>query len=131
VAAYYAVLFAWTFAGARVRQAAAAVGPGLSLAVAGLLTVVVWQAALAAPDGRLHLSVLDINDGIYSGHALLVQSPTGRYVLIDGGPSSRKLSDSLGRRLPFSHRRLDYLVVANPREAEVRSLPAVIERFPP
>jgi competence protein ComEC len=93
--------------------------------------VVVWQAALAAPDGRLHLTVLDTNDGIYSGTALLIQSPTGRFVLIDGGPSSRKLSDGLGRRLPFGHRRLDYLVVAHPREAEIRALPVVIERFPP
>jgi beta-lactamase superfamily II metal-dependent hydrolase len=37
----------------------------------------------------------------------------------------------VGRRLPFSHRRLDYLVVANPRKEEIGALPAVIERFPP
>jgi competence protein ComEC len=128
---YYAVLFGWTFAGARARQAAAASGPGMGLAAAGLLAVLVWQSALAAPDGRLHLTVLDTNDGSSSGTALLVQSPTGRYVLVDGGSSSRKLSDALGRRLPFGHRQLDYLVVANARQEEVRALPAVIERFPP
>jgi competence protein ComEC len=131
VAGYYAVLFAWTFAGARARQAVTAIGPGLSLAAAGLLTVLVWRAALAAPDGRLHLVVLDASDGSISGDALLVQSPTGRYLLINGGPSSRKLSDALGRRLPFAHRRLDYLVVAHPRQEEIRALPTVTERFPP
>jgi competence protein ComEC len=131
VAVYYFVLFAWTFAGAQARQAVTAIGPGLSLAAAGLLTVVVWQAALAAPDGRLHLTVLDTNDGTFSGTALLIQSPTGRYLLINGGPSSRRLSESLGRRLPFSQRRLDYLVVAHPREEDIRALPVVIERFPP
>lgn len=130
VTGYYAILFAWTFAGARARQAVSAIGPGLSLVATGLLTMVVWQAALASPDGRLHLTVLDTNDGIYSGTALLIQSPTGRYVLINGGPSSRKLSDGLGRRLPFGHRRLDYLVVAQPRQEEIRALPEVIERFP-
>jgi hypothetical protein len=66
-------VFGWTFAGARARQSVAAIGPGMSLAAAGLLTIVVWQAALAAPDGRLHLSVLDTNDGIYSGTALLLR----------------------------------------------------------
>jgi len=93
--------------------------------------VLVWRAALAAPDGRLHLTVLEASDGSLSGDALLVQSPTGRYLLVNGGPSIRRLSDALGRRLPFSQRRLDYLVVAGARQEEIRALPRAIERFPP
>jgi competence protein ComEC len=37
----------------------------------------------------------------------------------------------LGRRLPLGHRQLDYLVVAHPREEEIRALPTVIEGYPP
>jgi beta-lactamase superfamily II metal-dependent hydrolase len=41
------------------------------------------------------------------------------------------LSDSLGRRLPFGERELDYLVVAGTREEQLGALPRVVERFPP
>jgi hypothetical protein len=68
---------------------------------------VVWQAALAAPDGRLHLTLLDVG----GGDALLVQTPAGRTILIDGGSSLSLLSDCLGRRPPLAHRQLDWLVV--------------------
>jgi competence protein ComEC len=92
-----------------------------------LLTVLVWRAAATAPDGRLHLTVLEVG----SGNGLLVQTPEGRYLLIDGGPSPSALSQGLGRRLPFYHHRIDYLVIAAPVEEQVGSLPEVIERDPP
>jgi competence protein ComEC len=89
--------------------------------------VLVWQAALAAPDGRLRLTLLDVG----SGDALLVQTPSGRSLLIDGGPSGRALGDGLGRRLPLFSRRLDWLVVAAAGEEQLGGLPLGLERFPP
>jgi len=67
---------------------------------------------------------------IGNGDALLVQTPTGRYLLIDGGASVNRLSDGLGRRLPLASRRLDYLVVAATGDEQVAALPRVLERFP-
>ena len=66
-----------------------------------------------------------------SGEAVLIQSPTGRFVLINGGPSPLRLSDSLGRRLPFFHRQLDYLIVSGPGEGKLDGLPRVVEQYPP
>jgi hypothetical protein len=59
-----------------------------------------------------------------SGDALKIQTPTGRYVLVDGGPSTRALSDPLGRRL-------DWLVVAGTSSEQVAALPGILPRFTP
>jgi Competence protein len=98
---YYALLFAWTFARPSLRSRfsslkADCIRPGVALLGLGLVVVLVWRSALATPDGRLHLEMLDVG----SGDAFLIHTPAGRYVLVDGGPSARALSDALGRRLP-------------------------------
>ena len=100
----------------RCKNAASVLKPSLALAGLGALALVVWQVALHAPDGRLHLTVLDVG----RGDALLIQTPGGRFVLVDGGSSPAKLSQGLGRRLPLTRRRLDWLVVAAPRQSKCR-----------
>jgi competence protein ComEC len=124
---FYAVLFLLTFGGSRWRGLASVIKPSLVFTALVLLTVLVWRVVLTAPDGRLHLTVFDVG----TGDALLIESPTGRYVLVDGGPSTRALSDSLGRRLPLTQRRLDYLVVAAPSDEGITALPRVLPRFSP
>jgi competence protein ComEC len=98
-----------------------------SLAIAGLVaaTGFVWRLYVQQPDGRLHLSILDVGEG----DAVLLQSPTGRYVLIDGGSSAIALSESLGRRLPLWDRRLDWLVLSSTRESQISGLIGSLERF--
>ena len=127
----YAALFGLTFAWVRFKQTAALVKPGLALTFLVLLSVLVWRSALAAPDGRLHLTLLDVNTDRESGEALLIQTPTGRRLLINGGPSLSRLSDALGRRLPPFDRELDYLVVANPEDNQVAALARGMELFTP
>ncbi len=141
VVLFYALLFGWTFQGIRVEGwlgdrfsiqggAQLQISRKWVLAVFVILLVVnvsVWQRVLSAPDGRLHLTVLDVG----SGDGLLIQSPTGRAVLVDGGSSASQLSDSLGRRLPLGKRQLDYLVVAAPGDDNLDSLASVLPRFPP
>jgi len=134
---FYAVLFGLTFFGGKVRAGLAARTGGRSLASTailgmallglGIAAVLVWRGVLSAPDGRLHLTAMDVG----SGDAILIQTPAGRYLLVDGGPSASLLSDALGRRLPWTQRRLDWLVVAAGGEEQVGALPAVIERYPP
>jgi competence protein ComEC len=60
----------------------------------------------------------------------LIQTPTGRAVLVDGGPSANRLSNGLGRRLPLTHREIDYLVVAGVSDEQLGALPQTLERFP-
>jgi competence protein ComEC len=75
----------------------------------------------------LHLIVLDVGPG----DGILIQTPGGRAVLIDGGSSTVRLSEQLGRRLPLGRRGLDWLVAAAAGEENIGSLPRVLERFPP
>jgi competence protein ComEC len=124
---FYGVLFLATFAGRRRSSLVGLVKPSLVLAALGALAVVVWQAAFSAPDGRLHLAALEVG----GGEALLITTPGGRSILINGGSSPSRLSDGLGRRLPLTRRRLDYLVVASPESEQISALPRILERFPP
>ena len=87
VLVFYLVLFAWSAAGDSMEKVKTILRPGALLAVLGVLTVFVWRVGLSAPDGRLHLTALDVG----SGEALLVQTPGGRYVLVNGGQSTRAL----------------------------------------
>jgi competence protein ComEC len=105
--------------------------PTVPLMGLAILTILAWREAFAAPDGLLHINVLDVSQGSLSGEAILIETPEGRNVLINGGPSTSRLSDSLGRRLPFSDRTLDVLVVGGVQNGQLQALPSVIERYPP
>ena len=131
VALFFALLFGWTFARSQMQRRLSAWGAGLPLGVVALLAVVAWRSVLSIPDGRLHLTLLEVSDGSKSGDGILITTPDGRRLLIDGGPYASLLSDALGRRLPLGDRELDWLVVAGVEEAQLSALPRVIERFPP
>ncbi len=125
---FYAVLLSLTFARGRVKATLrATLTPAASLSTLALITFLTWRAIFAAPDGRLRLTFLDVG----SADAVLIQTPTGRCVLVNGGPSPARLSDALGRRLSPFDRKLDYLVIASTQEDQVGALPRTLERFPP
>lgn len=63
-----------------------------------VLVVLAWKAVADRPDGRIHLTTFE------SG-GTLVETATGRFILIGSGNSATTLSNSLGRRLPLFHRR--------------------------
>jgi len=134
VIATYAILFAVTFGESRLKewfqsikrdQLKIPAGTGLIILLLALLLV--WRAALAIPDRLLHITFLDVG----SADAVLIETPSGKHVLINGGPSVTTLSDELGRRLPAFNRKLDWLIVAGTEEDDVAALPRVIERYPP
>jgi competence protein ComEC len=134
VIAIYVILFGVTFGESRIKewfqsmkrdQIKIPTGVGFVILVLALLLV--WRAALAIPDRLLHITILNVG----SAEAVLIETPSGKHVLINGGPSVRTLSDELGRRLPAFNRKLDWLVVAATEEEDVAALPRVIERYPP
>jgi len=134
VIAFYAILFAVTFGGSRFQEwwdsfkgRARAIGVGGGLLILSLGVILIWRAAVAVPDKRLHITFLDVG----SADAVLIKTPAGKYVLINGGPSTTTLSDELGRRLPAFSRKLDWLVVAGTDENDVAALPRVLDRYPP
>lgn len=97
------------------------------IAILFAFTVIVWRATSSTGDGQLHITFFEAG----SADAILIQTPEGRNVLINGGKSTTQLSDELGRRLPFFSHKLDWLVIASTREEQVASLPRVIEMYQP
>jgi competence protein ComEC len=86
-----------------------------------------WRAALALPDGRLHLMVLDVPDG----PAYLLQTPGGEFVLINGSSSASQLGSNVQRWLPPFRHHLDYQLFTNRDASSLQGLSVVLERFPP
>ncbi len=87
--------------------------------------VLVWAAVASLPDGKLHVAFLDVGQG----DAMLIQTPAGQRLLIDGGPSPAALLAALGRRLPFWDRRIDIILLSHPHDDHLRGLLPVLERY--
>lgn len=87
----------------------------------GILACAAW---LARPDGHLHIFFFDT-----PGDAVLVQTPHGRFVLIDGGNDPALLALHLGRRLPFWRRSLDAVVLTQYDDARLPGQIAALTRY--
>ena len=83
---------------------------GVALPALGIGALLLWQVLLSRPDGSLHLWFLDIGQG----DGMLVQTPSGRQILIDGGSDSQRLFAQLGGVMPFWDRSLDLVVATHP-----------------
>jgi beta-lactamase superfamily II metal-dependent hydrolase len=92
---------------------------------AGTLAVVAALTVGSQADGRLHVIALDVGQG----DAILVRSPDGRLMLVDGGPDPDVVLRRLGSVLPFWQRKLDLVVLTHPHEDHVAGLVPVLERF--
>jgi len=66
------------------------------------------DGTVSAPGRRYPL--LDMGEG----DAIFIQTPSGRQVLVDGGPSEAVLLSQLGRQMPFWDRTLDVVVLMHP-----------------
>ncbi len=97
---------------------------GAVLGALALAAALAWSEAAARPDGRLHITVLDVG----AGDAVLIETPQGRFVLIDGGSSPIALAEALGRRLPPHRRTLDWLVLAGTDDEQVAGLVGLADR---
>jgi competence protein ComEC len=127
VVLFYTLLLVMTFAQPRLKQALrSALPPSIILTILAIVAYLVWSAAFRVPDGRLHLVFLDAG----SADAVLIQTPSGRFILVNGGSSPSNLASDLGRRLPAFDRRIDWLVVASTQEQQVSALPRILDRFP-
>ena len=94
-------------------------------AASGCIGVLLAISVAGLPDGRLHLTMLDIGQG----DAILVETPNGGTLLIDGGPDPDLLLQRLGETLPFWQRSIDVVLLTHPHQDHVAGLPGVLERF--
>ncbi len=90
-----------------------------------LLGGCVWYAALHEDRGGiLTVSFLDVGQG----DAVLIDTPSGRQVLVDGGPDSSVLRE-LPRVMPWWDRSIDVVVATHPDADHIGGLIDVLERF--
>lgn len=76
------------------------------------------------PNGYLHVFFLDTR-----GDAILIQSPRGEHVLIDGGADPVRLALHLGRRLPFWKRTLDAVILTRGDNQRLPGQVAALARY--
>ncbi len=128
--AYYALLIGVTAApaGWRARAAAfvkerlTATAAASGLAVVALLA---WTAVPFLPDGRLHVTVLNVE----GGSSVLVVTPGGARILVDGEPRASTTLSQLGQRLPWWDKRLDLVILSSPSPERLGGLLGVLERY--
>ncbi len=93
----------------------------VSLAVIALMAA----SALSRPDGRLHVWLLDMGHS----NAVMIQTPGGAHILIDGGRFPSRLLTAIGDRLPFYDREIEVLVITHPDEWDIAALSSVLQRY--
>lgn len=101
--------------------------PVIMTASLGALSLIVLTGMLffSKPDGRLHVWALDMN----GSNSILIQTPDGAHILVDGGASPQRLLTALGDILPFNKRTLDAVILTAPVEANFRALLTVGEFY--
>lgn len=80
---------------------------------------------LSRSDGRLHVWLLDLGHS----NAVLMQSPGGAHILVDGGRFPARLLTALGDRLPFYDREIELLAITHPDAWDISALNQAMERY--
>lgn len=76
------------------------------------------------PDGKLHAYVFDVGQG----DSLLLVSPSGKQILVDGGPNMDVL-EHLGKHMPFFDRTIELAILTHPDSDHITALPEVLKRY--
>jgi competence protein ComEC len=87
--------------------------------------ILTGAVALSRPDNNLHVWFLDVG----SGNGVLVQTPRGAQMLVDGGSFPSRLLTAIGDRLPFNDSEIEVLAITQPDEFDIGALIAVLERY--
>ncbi|MBI4220035.1 MAG: DNA internalization-related competence protein ComEC/Rec2 [Chloroflexi bacterium] len=107
------------------RSLSRALSSRLLIACLLLVAAVMWIGALSLPDGQLRVTFFETS----GGDSILVRTPDGRQLLIDGGDSTLGAVRALGSRMPFWDRSLDMVVLSHPHADHARGLLAVLDRY--
>jgi competence protein ComEC len=90
-----------------------------------VVAILVWSVALTTPDDKLHVSFFDVGQG----DAILIQTPNGQDVLIDGGPDPQKINLELSKKLPFWDRTIDLIICTQPHADHITGLVEILQRY--
>lgn len=76
------------------------------------------------PDGKLHLVFCDVGQG----DGILIVTPSGKQVVIDGGPGDLILS-CLGKNMPFYDKNIELMVLTHPQLDHMGGQIDIFKRF--
>ncbi len=96
-----------------------------ALVAAALLLVLIGARAADWSDNQLHIWFLDM-DG---ENAVLIRTPDGANMLIDGGGHPARLLADIGSRLPFDDRTIELWALTQPSVARVRSAGRLLDEY--
>lgn len=115
--------------GERIRKLADAIrrriGTEGLMGAGAVVAALLWAVAMTGPDGLLWVRFPDVGDG----NAVLIQTPGGAHVLIDGGRYPTRTLTALGGAIPFWNRRVDLVLVTGPGDDRVLALPDVLAGY--
>ncbi len=98
---------------------------GISLALLAFITISVWYVARDFTNPpRLTVAFLDVGQG----DAIFIESPTGKQILIDGGPD-RSVVRELAHVMHFWDRTIDVVINTHPDRDHIGGLPEVLTRY--
>jgi len=90
-----------------------------------IIALIVWFLVLNQRPGRiLETDFLDVGQG----DAVLIKTPKGQTVLVDGGPNNKVL-EKLGKYLAPLQKRIDIIILTHPHADHVSGLIEVLRRY--
>ena len=123
VIGFYLLMFAWLVLLPRFKKWLLPVSWMLILTLASLG---IGVAAFQAKGGLLHVRIFNGS----TPPALMIQTPDGKRILINGMPNAKLLTDELYRFLPALDRHLDALVVTTTDPTTVDAIDSAVRDFP-
>ena len=119
----------WRQPAAGRRGLPRASGAALAVVTLSIVLIVasafVWAQVFSGPDGRLHVYFFEVGQG----DSALIVTPTGKQVLVDGGPESESATAALTGPLPGGDRSLDLVVLTHLDADHSRGLLNVLDRY--
>ena len=106
----------------QIRSRAVIMAVGLP---ASLILTLMFAMRFSYPDGRLHIWLLDLGHS----NAVLLQTPNGAQMLVDGGRFPSRLLTAIGDQLPFHDRHIEILAITHPDEWDIAAISAVLHRY--
>ena len=98
---------------------------GVAIVFLSLIALLIWYAVWReSRHGLLTVSFLDIGQG----DSIFIDSPSGRQVLIDGGPNAGVLQE-LSKVMPWWDRSIDLMIPTHPDADHIGGLIDVLARY--
>ncbi len=96
----------------------------LAIFTLGFLLILGTLQYVQFNDNKLHLIFCDVGQG----DGILIRTPSGKVIVVDGGPDE-KILGCLGRHLPFWQHTITLMFLSHPHADHLNGLVPTIERY--